>query len=167
MRRMLPSSTLRTVLRASGASARQAAACAVALAVLTPGGLMLAQAPPPAPAASGRAKEIRTVALPKLDGANLKVRLLEVTYPPGATSTAHRHPCPVVGYMVSGTMKMQVSDGPLTEYRPGDTFVEMPTDVHRVAHNPSPDTPAVFTVAFVCDKDTPLSIPEPAAATPR
>jgi quercetin dioxygenase-like cupin family protein len=152
MRRMLPNHTL------------QAAACALALAALASTAPSHAQTPAAAPAASGRAKEIRTVAMPKLDGANLKLRLLEVTYPPGATSSAHRHPCPVVGYMVSGTMKMQVSDGPLTEYKPGDTFVEMPTDVHRVATNPSADTPAVFTVAFLCDKDTPLSVPEPAAA---
>jgi len=36
----------------------------------------------------------------------------------------------------------------------------MPTDVHRVGTNPSPDTPAVFLATFVCDHDTPLSIPE-------
>ena len=102
--------------------------------------------------------------LPKMDGANLKVHAVEVTYPPGATSSAHRHPCPVVGYMVSGTMRMQVSDGPLTDYTAGETFVEMPTDVHRVATNPSRDTPAVFLVTFVCDKETPLSVPEPAPA---
>ena len=62
--------------------------------------------------------------------------------------------------MISGTMRMQVSDGRLTEYKPGDTFVEMPTDVHRMATNPSTDTPAVFLVTFVCDKETPLSMPE-------
>jgi len=119
-----------------------------------------AQAPPP----SSKARAARVVALPKMDGANLKVHAIEVTYPPGATSTAHRHPCPVVGYMISGTMRMQVSDGPVTDYKPGETFVEMPTDVHRMATNPSADTPAVFLVTFVCDKETPLSIPEPAPA---
>jgi quercetin dioxygenase-like cupin family protein len=98
-----------------------------------------------------------------MDGANLKVHAIEVTYPPGATSTAHRHPCPVVGYMISGTMRMQVSDGPVTDYKPGETFVEMPTDVHRMATNPSAETPAVFLATFVCDKETPLSVPEPAA----
>ena len=118
-----------------------------------------AQAPPPA----SRARAARVVALPQMDGANLKVHAIEVTYPPGATSSAHRHPCPVVGYMISGTMRMQVSDQPEAVYKAGDTFVEMPTDVHRMATNPSPDTPAVFLVTFVCDKETPLSVPEPAA----
>ena len=117
-------------------------------------------------AASGTAQPtvkgaaVRVIALPKMDGANLKVHAIQVTYPPGATSSAHRHPCPVIGYMISGTMRMQVSDQAPAEYKPGDTFVEMPTDVHRVGTNPSPDTPAVFLATFVCDKDTPLSIPE-------
>ncbi len=94
-----------------------------------------------------------------MDGANLKVHAIQVTYPPGATSSAHRHPCPVIGYMISGTMRMQVSDQPPAEYKAGDSFVEMPTDVHRVGTNPSADTPAVFLATFVCDKDTPLSVP--------
>lgn len=113
--------------------------------------------------AAVKGRVARVAALPKMDGANLKVHAIEVTYPPGATSTAHRHPCPVVGYMVSGTMRMQVSDQPVAEYKAGDTFVELPTDVHRMATNPSTDTPAVFLATFVCDKETPLSVPEPAA----
>jgi quercetin dioxygenase-like cupin family protein len=114
---------------------------------------------------TSKAKPVRApVALPKMDGANLKVHTLEVTYPPGASSAAHRHPCPVIGYVLSGTIRMQVSDQPVAEYKAGDTFVEMPTDVHRLGANPSADTPAVFLVTFVCDKDTPLSIPEAAPA---
>ena len=102
---------------------------------------------------------VRVVALPKMDGANLKVHAIQVTYPPGATSSAHRHPCPVIGYMISGTMRMQVSDQPPAEYKAGDSFSEMPTDIHRMATNPSADTPAVFLATFVCDKETPLSVP--------
>ena len=111
-----------------------------------------------------KASPVRVVALPQMDGANLKVHVIQVTYPPGASSTAHRHPCPIVGYMISGTMRMQVSDQPVAEYKAGDTFFEMPTDVHRMGSNPSADTPAVFTATFVCDKDTPLSVPVTAPA---
>jgi quercetin dioxygenase-like cupin family protein len=109
---------------------------------------------------SVKAAPVRVVALPAMDGANLKVHAIQVTYPPGATSAAHRHPCPVIGYMISGTMRMQVSDQPPAEYKAGDSFVEMPTDVHRMGTNPSADTPAVFLATFVCDKETPLSVPE-------
>jgi quercetin dioxygenase-like cupin family protein len=134
-------------------------ACSGAL-VLTLAGAGIASISAQAPPSAVKAKPVRAaVALPKMDGANLKVHTIEVTYPPGATSTAHRHPCPVVGYMISGTMKMQVSEQPEATYKAGDSFVEMPTDVHRMATNPSTDTPAVFLVTFVCDRETPLSVP--------
>jgi quercetin dioxygenase-like cupin family protein len=142
-------------------SLRVASAGVLVLTLATLGTVSIAaQTPPPAV----KARPVRAaVALPKMDGANLKVHTLEVTYPPGATSAAHRHPCPVIGYVLSGTIRMQVSDQPVAEYKAGDTFVEMPTDVHRLGANPSADTPAVFLVTFVCDKDTPLSVPEHAA----
>jgi len=120
---------------------------------------VVASSGPGAAQSSVKGTPVRVVPLPKMDGANLKVHAIQVTYPPGATSSAHRHPCPVIGYMISGTMRMQVSDQPPAEYKAGDSFVEMPTDVHRVGTNPSADTPAVFLATFVCDKDTPLSVP--------
>jgi quercetin dioxygenase-like cupin family protein len=114
----------------------------------------------PAPASGGKGAPIRTVTLPRMDGEHLSMRLVEVTYPPGASSQAHRHPCPVLGYMLSGTMRMQIDDGAPQEFKAGDTFVELPTNVHRVSMNPSPDTPAKFLVTFLCDKETPLTVPE-------
>jgi quercetin dioxygenase-like cupin family protein len=134
-------------------SLRVVLASALTLLAATPGPSSGAAQP------SVKASPVRVVALPKMDGANLKVHAIQVTYPPGATSSAHRHPCPVIGYMISGTMRMQVSDQPPAEYKAGDSFVEMPTDVHRVGTNPSADTPAVFLATFVCDTDTPLSVP--------
>ena len=47
-------------------------------------------------------------ALPKLDGAQLEATLVEVTYDPGGSNTAHRHPCPVVGYVLEGAVRMHV-----------------------------------------------------------
>src|SRR5690242_10996752 len=84
-----------------------------------------AAATPPAQTSGGRGAPIRTVTLPKMDGEHLSMRLVEVTYPPGASSAAHRHPCPVLGYMLSGTMRMQIDDGTPQEFKAGDTFVEL------------------------------------------
>ena len=53
-----------------------------------------------------------------------------------------------------------LNDGKPQEFKAGDTFVELPTNVHRVSMNPSADTPAKFLVTFLCDKDTPLTVPE-------
>jgi quercetin dioxygenase-like cupin family protein len=114
----------------------------------------------PQPAAAVKGAPVRVVPLPKMDGEHLTMRLVEVTYPPGASSQAHRHPCPVLGYMLSGTMRMQIDNGAPQEFKAGDTFVELPTNVHTVSMNPSSDTPAKFLVTFLCDKETPLTVPE-------
>src|SRR5690348_17011202 len=50
-------------------------------------------------------------ALPQLDATKLKATLVEVTYAPGAASAPHSHPCPVIGYVVSGELRTQVKGG--------------------------------------------------------
>ena len=98
-------------------------------------------------------------ALPRLDGSRLEATIVEVSYEPGGANTAHRHPCPVIGYMLEGSMRMQVKGQPERIYKPGDTFFESPTDVHVVSANASQDKPARFLAYFVCDQKTPLSVP--------
>jgi quercetin dioxygenase-like cupin family protein len=97
--------------------------------------------------------------LPALDGRHLEATLVEVTYEPGGANTAHRHPCPVVGYVLDGALRMQVKGRPEKILRPGDTFYESPSDIHVVSANASTDAPARFLAYFVCDRKTPLSIP--------
>jgi quercetin dioxygenase-like cupin family protein len=98
-------------------------------------------------------------ALPRLDGTHLEATIVEVSYEPGGANTPHRHPCPVIGYMLEGSMRMQVKGQPERIYKPGDTFFESPTDVHLVSANASQDKPARFLAYFVCDQKTPLSVP--------
>jgi quercetin dioxygenase-like cupin family protein len=97
--------------------------------------------------------------LPPLDGKKLAATLVEVTYEPGGANPAHRHPCPVVGYVLEGHLRMQVSGQPERVYGPGDTFYESPTDTHLVSRNASEDQPARFLAYFVCDRPTALSVP--------
>jgi len=98
-------------------------------------------------------------ALPALDGAHLKVTLVEVTYGPGEYSHAHSHPCPVVGYVIAGAVRMQVKGEAETIYKAGDTFYEAPHGVHAVSANASATEPATFLAYFVCDHEEPLSAP--------
>lgn len=102
-----------------------------------------------------------TQALPRMDGNRLEVRIVEVTYPPGGVSRPHSHPCAVIGYMLEGTMRMQVKGFPEAVYRAGDTFYEAPNGVHALAANVSPTEPARFLAYFTCDRDTPLTVPVP------
>ena len=84
---------------------------------------------------------------------------MEVTYPPGGANPAHRHPCPVIGYVLEGALRMQVKGQPERIFKPGETFFEAPSDVHVVSANASQDVPARFLAYFVCDHTTPFSVP--------
>ena len=97
--------------------------------------------------------------LPALDGTRLQATIVEVTYPPGGNNPAHQHPCPVIGYVLEGSVRMQVKGQLERIYKPGETFFEAPSDVHLVSANASQDTPAKFLAYFVCDRETRLSIP--------
>lgn len=115
-------------------------------------------------AAQDRASRSRTAfsgKLPALDGQRLEATLVEVTYPPGGANPSHRHPCPVIGYVLGGALRMQVKGQPERVYQPGETFIETPSDVHVVSANANQDVPARFLAYFVCDHATPLSVPVP------
>lgn len=99
--------------------------------------------------------------LPQMDGNRLAVTVVEVTYGPGESSPPHSHPCPVVGYVVEGAVRMQVKGGPETTYQAGDSFYEAPNGVHLISANASDRKSAKFIAYFVCDRKTPLSVPAP------
>ena len=106
-----------------------------------------------------QAKAAFTGKLPALDGQHLTATVLEVTHPPGHASAAHQHPCPVIGYVLEGAVRMQVKGRAEKVYKPGDTFFESPGDIHAVSENVSKDQPARFLAFFVCDRETPLTVP--------
>ncbi len=87
---------------------------------------------------------------------------VEVTYPPGGSSAPHSHPCPVIGYVLKGTVRMQVKGGALSTYTAGDSFYEAPNGVHLVSENASAKQPANFLAFFICDHAAPLSAKVPA-----
>ena len=109
--------------------------------------------------APSRSRVAIAQSLPPLDGQHLEATVLEVTYEPGGANTAHRHPCPVIGYVLEGSLRMQVQGQPERVYTAGESFYEAPTDVHLVSANASPDKPARFLAYFVCDRRAPLSVP--------
>jgi quercetin dioxygenase-like cupin family protein len=104
-------------------------------------------------------KVVKEQVIPEMDGKKLKTTILEVSYPPGGTSTAHRHPCPVIGYVLEGRYRTQIGDGPVTIYQKGDTFYEPPNGVHQISANASTTEPVRFLAYFLCDSDARLSSP--------
>ena len=97
--------------------------------------------------------------LATMKGDGLKVTVLEVVYAPGAASSPHSHPCPVIGYVVSGSVRMQVKGEPEAVYKTGDSFFEAANGVHLISANASNTEPAKFVAYFLCDHETELSVP--------
>ena len=96
-----------------------------------------------------------------MDGARLKVTIVEVRYGPGESSRPHSHPCPVIGYVLEGAYRTQVRGEPKTVYTAGQTFYEPANGVHAVSANASTEKPVRFLAYFTCDRDTPLTLPVP------
>jgi quercetin dioxygenase-like cupin family protein len=118
----------------------------------------VAQAPGAArSAAPERARMAFSHALPRLDGAHLDAKLVEVTYGPGESSSPHTHPCPIVGYVLEGTVRMRVAGSPEAVYKAGQAFYEEANVNHIVSANASHTRRARFLAFFVCDHEAPLS----------
>jgi quercetin dioxygenase-like cupin family protein len=100
-----------------------------------------------------------THALPALNGKNLTADVVEVTYGPGAASPPHSHPCPVIGYVLEGSVRTQVRGQAETVYTAGQSFYEAPNGAHLVSANASSTKPAKLIAFFVCDHNAPLSAP--------
>jgi quercetin dioxygenase-like cupin family protein len=115
---------------------------------------------------SERARIVLTQGLPNMDGEHLKVTLVEVNYGPGESSAAHSHPCPVIGYVVAGSLRTQVRGEKEAVYTAGESFYEPANGVHVVSANASKTEPAKLIAYFVCDHDAPLSVAVPEAAGP-
>ncbi len=136
-------------------------ACLAAAAWHTTFAQGLGDAPPVEPAV--RSRPVFSHTLPPLDGRHLEVKIVEVTYRPGGSSTPHRHPCAVIGYILEGALRMHVKGQPETIYTVGESFYEGPDEVHLVSANASQDVPARFLASFTCDHETPLSVAVPEA----
>lgn len=100
--------------------------------------------------AGSTAREVVRHRVPKPDGSTLEMQVVEVAYEPGGWSASHRHACPVVGYVLEGAVRMQVAGQPERVYKVGETFTELPTDVHAVSANASETAPAKFLAYFAC-----------------
>lgn len=117
--------------------------------------------------ATGRAQELEQVriafehAIPNIPGKSLVA--VVVNYPPGGKSPSHHHSRSafIYAHVLSGAIRSQVDDQPVTIYRVGEGFYEVPGSHHRVSENASEREPASLLAIFVVDsKDVPLTMPD-------
>ena len=79
---------------------------------------------------------------------------LVVNYAPGAKTPAHRHGQSfVVGYVLEGSIRSKVDDGPEIIYRAGESWIEKPGAHHLISENGSSTEPAKLLAIFVADSD--------------
>ena len=97
--------------------------------------------------------------LPRMDGSQLRAIVVEVDYGPGEASEPHSHPCTVIGHVVEGAIRSQVKGEPEAVYKAGESFYEPPNGVHQVSANANDKAPAKLIAYFICDRETPLTVP--------
>jgi quercetin dioxygenase-like cupin family protein len=89
--------------------------------------------------------------LPNVPGKNIKGVLVE--YGPGGYSPGHTHAKSAFIYatVLEGAIRSQINDGPVTSYKAGQSFPELPDDRHRVSANASETEPAKLLAVFIVD----------------
>src|SRR5215475_8202620 len=97
---------------------------------------------------TARVREALVQTLPALACDHLQAKLVEVTYPPGAASSPHRHSSPVIVYVLSGAVRSRVGDQPERIYHAGEVFYEAPNQLHAVSANASETKSASFLACF-------------------
>jgi quercetin dioxygenase-like cupin family protein len=92
-------------------------------------------------------------ALPNVPGKSIKAVLVQ--YGPGGSSPAHTHPKSAFIYatILEGAIQSSVNNGPVVTYHTGQSFSEMPGDLHSVSANASKTEPAKLLAVFVVDTD--------------
>ena len=98
----------------------------------------------------------------KLDGKETRVSVVEVTLEPGQAGKPHRHPGPVIGYVLEGEYLWAIDDQPAKRLKAGDTFYEPTGCLHRVSKNPAAkgNTRVLAVVLYPRDARQ-ITIPEP------
>jgi quercetin dioxygenase-like cupin family protein len=75
--------------------------------------------------------------LPNLTLHDWAVTSVEVSYAPGGSSTAHRHPGLTFAYVLEGEIVSKVGDEPEKTYATGEMWMETPEQLHAVSRNAS------------------------------
>ena len=95
--------------------------------------------------------------LPNVPGHSLTA--VVVDFAPGGLSPLHRHPGFVFAYVLSGTVRSQLDDGPAVDYRAGQGWAEPPGTLHSLTENPSTTEPASLLAVWVSEDGAELLVP--------
>src|SRR4030095_5643407 len=97
--------------------------------------------------------------VPDLTLKDWSVTVVEVSYGPGESSPAHRHPGITIAYVLEGEIRSKVGDEPEKTYAAGQMFMETPNQLHAVSANASTTKPAKLLAVLLAEKGKQLSTP--------
>jgi quercetin dioxygenase-like cupin family protein len=133
-------------------------ACAASLTAII-GVVALVPASSQQPAPATKVTTVMKEALAELPGREVIVITLDI--PPGASSPPHRHPGHhVFGYVLEGTYKIKIDQGPEMVLTKGQTFHEAPGQLHAVSANGSQTEPAKVVAFMIVESGKPITVPE-------
>ncbi|MGB7215064.1 MAG: cupin domain-containing protein [Gammaproteobacteria bacterium] len=136
---------------------RIAAALAAAVAYGPTAHAQPSSAPAETPSENARVTPLLTMPLGGIPGK--EGSMVTVEYPPGGASPPHRHNANVFVYVLEGAVVMQVEGGEEMTLAEGETFHELPSDIHTVSRNASDTEPAKILVFLVKDEGAPATEP--------
>jgi quercetin dioxygenase-like cupin family protein len=110
-------------------------------------------------------KKLFEYPLEEVPGHNAVV--MRVDLAPGASSPPHHHPGSVIGYVLSGTVRIKIDPEAVTDYKQGELWYEAPKAVHRVTANVSKTEPAAILAFMIVPHGEPLTTPEKSAKQPK
>ena len=83
--------------------------------------------------------------------------IAEVNFQPGVSVPEHRHPGPIVGYVVDGQMKFSIDHEPDKAVPAGSTFFEPRGALHTSFGSADPNAPVRIVVFLVVPNGSPLT----------
>jgi quercetin dioxygenase-like cupin family protein len=112
------------------------------------------------PLSATKATQVMKQAIAEFPGHEVTMTTLDI--PPGGGSAPHRHPTTHnFGYVLEGSYRIKLGDGPERVLTKGDTFYEAPNQLHAVSRNASASEPAKVLVVGIAEIGKPTTVPEP------
>ncbi|HXE16664.1 MAG TPA: cupin domain-containing protein [Stellaceae bacterium] len=86
-----------------------------------------------------------------------EITTMIVTIPPGGATALHKHPVPIVGYILEGELEVRAAGGKVNRYKAGDSVVEAFGVAHRGTN--IGDGPCRILVTVIGVKGQPYAVP--------